>query len=382
MNTIPPCPHSNCKSINSNVIRFGYSPPTKVQLGERRARFRCKQCAKTFVINSYSIDLGSKKIDPSLNQKIFSHHLHGLSNRSIGRLLKISEHCVRIRLKKMSHWAFDFHAKNLENIKLSEPICMDGLQNFAGSQYDPNYINQCVGRDSLFVYDFNLSPMNRSGKMSPWQKRRRQEIEAHLGRYHPSSIRIATTTLLKRIHELKKNEHEPLKVLSDEHFQYRKSIRKDLKQLSIEHTTISGKACRNFQNILFPVNHADLMVRQRMASFARETISFSRSHSRMTQRFILFLIHKNYMAPQFTKKHLRRPDAHIKSPAQLIKIEEKLLTFSDIFSAKTRQKTKRSAQSHAEWKLFQQDIVPDYCLRSKRYNRFKQQNKQQYRAHS
>jgi hypothetical protein len=361
------CPDRTCPGARIRATSFGLAPGVLFLNGVRRSRFQCSVCKKTFTSNRFALDYRHKHPDPALNQKIFSLHLNGLSNRAISRLLFVSENCIRGRLFKMSRWAFDFHASRLNKLHINETLCMDGLENFAYSQYDPNYINQLVGRDSLFIYDFNFSPMNRKGRMSPWQENRLTDIESVHGRYDPKAIRRSTTKLLTRIYDRVPTSNLPLKLLSDEHFQYRRSLEFDIPELRIEHTTISAKVCRNFQNILFPVNHADLCIRQNIKAFSRETISFSKTAARMCQRFMLFALHKNYMAPQFTNRHVRRPDAHIKSPAELLGIETNILRFSEIFSPQERLKTMDASQKHSEWDHFANDQVPEYCLRSKKF---------------
>jgi hypothetical protein len=284
-----------------------------------------------------------------------------LSNRKIARLLEISEHSVRIRISRLSQRALEFHQQSIQGLAIKEPICFDGLENFAGSQYDPNNIQHAVGRNSLFIYDFNFAPMNRKGRMSPWQKMRLRSIVGKHGRYNPSAIRIATRDILERLCA-RRDPTGALLLLSDEHFQYRRVLREDGAFRAIEHLTVSSKACRNYQNILFGVNHADLLIRQTLAAFARETISFSKTAGKMCQRYALFLVYKNYMCPQFTKKQIRRANAQSTSPAQRLGLCKDLLGFSDIFSIRSLP---GAAQDwNEDWKAFWSAEVPQKYRRS------------------
>ena len=258
------CPNSKCL-YDGPLIRFGFSRALVCLNGNRRQRFRCPVCKRICSENVHKIHYRLRHKDPALNSKILQFTLHGLSNRKISRLLDLSEHCVRIRLNRLSQRALEFHHDSIMNLKIAEPVCFDGLENFASSQYDPNNIQQAVGRNSLFIYDFNFASMNRKGRMSPWQKRRLRHIVSTQGRYNPQAIRLATKDILSRIYARKSEER--LLLLSDEHFQYRRVLNQELKSAKIDHMTISSKACRNFQNILFSVNHADLLIRQSMAAF-------------------------------------------------------------------------------------------------------------------
>jgi hypothetical protein len=335
--------------------RAGFTEVTASFQGKRRQRFRCLGCLHRFSEHASSIHFRLKKPDPALNSKIFRLSLEGISIRRIARFLNISEHCARIRLFRLSRQAFCFHAELLANWKINEAICFDGLENFAGSQYDVNNLQQALGFNSLFIYDFNLATMNRKGHMSEWQKKRLREIEHDFGRYNPNSIRFATQIIISRLVE-KWGKKSPFQLISDEHFQYRRVVQIDLRHLKIKHETISAKACRNFQNILFSVNHADLVIRQQLAPFSRETIAFSKTHAVMCQKYALFMVYKNYMAPQFTKVHVRRPQAHLKSPAQEIGMTNRLLDFEDIFYKLPSSNDEELLND--DWKCFVRGEIP------------------------
>ena len=307
-----------------------------------------------------------KKPDLALNSKIFFFFVRGLSNRQIARTLDLSEECVRNRLDRMAKRALVFHARRVEGLCINEPIAYDGLENFAGSQYDPNNINHAIGYASLFIYDFNFAPLNRKGRMSTWQKRKLRSIEARHGRYDPGALRHRSREIFRRI-AMRRPQPEVLYLLTDEHFQYRRALREMKISRPFIHKTVSSRACRNFQNILFSVNHTDLMLRQRVAAFARETISFAKTAARMCQKYALYMVYKNYMVPQFTKKHVRRPRAHEESPAQSLGLTTGLLVFGDIFDACPKRFD--FAHLNAEWMKYYEGGVPRVCLRNKKFVR-------------
>ncbi len=346
-------PRPGCLCGSNRCVSKGYSRPLLCLIGGTRRRYRCLDCQRSFTETLGRMNFRFKKADPALSAKILSLHFHGTSNRAIARTLNVSEHAVRIRLWHLARRALQFHHDVTRHLKIKESVCYDGLENFAGSQYDPNNINQLIGRDSLFIYDFNFSSLNRKGYISPWQKKRLAELEREHGRYNPKSVRIATARILAR--NYRRCETYVMRLLSDQHFHYRHAIRRDLRSVPIEHITISSKACRNFQNILFSVNHADLLVRQRLAAFARETIAFSKRPGQMCQRYALFLVQKNYMLPQFTKRHVRRPKAHLQSPAQHLGLTSRLLNFTDIFSKRSEE---ASPDMNREWRSFHAGEIP------------------------
>jgi transposase-like protein len=358
LNSDPKCPTPSCPS---KLIRIGLSRPVACLHGKRRQRFKCLHCGKKCTENSAKLHFRLRHADPGLNAKIFHLVLHGLSNRQIAHLHGLSPHGVRRRIKRLAQAALAFHHHCLKHVFIHEPVAFDGLENFAGSQYDPNNINQAIGRHSLFTYDFNFAGLNRKGRMSPWQKRRLHHIVATQGRYDPAAIRRASKELIVRIYQ--KTAITPLVLCSDEHFQYRRVMTEDLKRLKIEHLTVSSKKCRNYQNILFAVNHADLLIRQRLAAFTRETISFSKTPGAMCQKYALFMVHKNYMRAQFTKKQSLRADANLKSPAQKLGLCQSLLGFAEIFSR--RSTVTDIADWNEDWQHFWHASVPPKYRRIK-----------------
>jgi len=90
----------------------------------------------------------------------------------------------------------------------------------------------------------------------------------------------------------------------------------------------------------------------------------------MIQKYMLFLVYKNYMATQFTKKHVRRPEAHEKSPAQMLGLTKQLLRFSQVFKFYPRQ-AEIEGLSRPEWRQFAQAELPDFCKRSLKFKRRK-----------
>src|SRR3989344_1004842 len=157
---------------------------------------------------------------------------------------------IRQRVRKMARWALLKHTQLTENLTIEESLVYDGLENFAGSQFDPNQIQQAIGEDSLFIYDFNFVPLNRKGRITEQQKTRLKKIEKKLGRYPANAIRQGTSAIFSRLWERKSDRLGGLVVHSDDPFQYKKVVEQDLKDLGIRHIKTSSRKARNVQNKL------------------------------------------------------------------------------------------------------------------------------------
>ena len=308
-------------------------------------RFRCKRCRKSFSFSYFKLDYYQKRF--GLNHQIFNFTLSGLSKRATGRMLGTSECLIRNRVQKMARWAMLRHAQWVGKIKIHEPLVYDGLENFAYSQFDPNHINHMIGKDSLFTYDFGYAPLNRKGRMSETQAKKKTFLEEKFGAYPSKAIRTNTKLVFLRAYE-KKNTKE-LIIHSDQHFQYKRVVERDLSGYEIQHMTTPSKAARNFQNDLFAVNHMDLLVRQHLAAFRRETIAFAKNFFSMIDQYVLHMVWKNTMSPKFTKPHKKDPSANRKSPAMNLGLLKKRLKFYELFNYR---RTLQQVRLSNEWKSF------------------------------
>ncbi len=279
-----------------------------------------------------------------MDEEIFKLHVVGVSKREIGRMIGHSEKLVRLRLVRMARWGLLKHALRTERLPIREPIVYDGLENFSFSQYDPNNLNHAVGKNSLFTYDFNLCPLNRKGRMSPRQRRRRDALDEKFGPYPRDAIRVATRKILSRLIEKTPELH----LFSDRHYQYARAVAWDLPKGRIHHVKVSSKIARNFVNPLFAVNNIDLQARHNLAAFKRETIAFSKNTVAMQESFLLYMIHRNYMRPKFWGTHRSDPECSKRSPGMEVEVTDRIETFKEFFSGWTPA---THVQLHDDWKL-------------------------------
>jgi hypothetical protein len=254
----------------------------------------------------------------------------------------------------MGQWALIKQTERCKGHEIDEPVVYDGLEAFAKSQYDPNQIQHVLGKKSLFTYDFNYCPLNRKGRMSSFQKKVRDYQYSTIGKYPPRAIRASSAEIFRRIYEKRKNKQAPLVLHSDEHFQYKRAIRRDLKGLEIAHFTTSSKDYRNYLNELFPVNHLDMLIRHRVCAYKRETIAFAKTPQRMILKYALFMVFKNFMSPQFVSPHKEDPECNKQSPAMRLGITSKILEFYEFFDLR---RTLKQVKVNREWECFCREIL-------------------------
>jgi hypothetical protein len=240
-----------------------------------------------------------------------------------------------------------------ERIKIREPIAYDGLENFSYSQFDPNNLNHAMGKESFFLYDFNFAPLNRKGRMSAGQKKRKRELEKIHGVYPKGAIESSTKRIFTRLLE---RSNGKLELHTDNHYAYREALSKMKGRERVEHAITPAKVARNYRNRLFPINHMDMLTRHESAAFKRETIAFSKHSIAMIERYILYAGYKNYMRPIFKKPHKRDSRIHLESPAERLGLTKKILSFREMFRVRI---TKAQAKLNEDWERFFHRIDPD-----------------------
>jgi hypothetical protein len=292
-------------------------------------RFACKKCGKQISDSCFHL-FYRDRTEPTY-EEIFQSHVNGKSRRAVARDLKCSLDTVQRRFQEMAAQGLLIQSKKCERVTIRESVAYDGIENFAHSQYDPNNINHVVGRESYFLYDFNYAPLNRKGRMSPRQKLQKRRIENKIGAYPTRAIQECTRKILERLLKISAGE---LLFHSDNHFAYRRAIKELEPGTNLCHLITPAKLARNFRNRLFAINHCDLLTRQQLTTFKRETISFAKSSIGMVESFSLFMVWKNFMRTCFIVKQKRDPRSNEESPAMRVGAEEKVLAFFEFY--KTR----------------------------------------------
>lgn len=329
---IPPyCPNPKCSChlpevcrLEGRFTRYGSRKVTRFPYSTRR--LRCSLCGKVFSDSIFHL-FYRDRTEPTY-ERIFHSHVNGQSRRSLAEDLKCSLDTVQRRFQELARQGLLLQAHKTQDLRIRESVAYDGIENFAFSQYDPNNINHVVGRKSYFVYDFNFSPLNRKGRMSKRQKLREKQLQNLHGRYPTDAIRKATHRILKR---LLAGAEGCLVFHSDNHYAYREAIRALPEGTCIEHLITPAKLARNFRNRLFAINHVDLLTRQQLTTFKRETIAFAKHSIAMVESFAILMVWKNFMRTTFKTKHARDPGTNTDSPAMRVGIESRVLGFFDFY---------------------------------------------------
>lgn len=313
-------------------------------------RFQCANCGKVFSSSFFSLSYRDRTTDNYA--AIYQYRRGSVSKREIAANLGVSLDTVLRRMKKISRQQLLRLARDVSKVSLTESIAYDGIENFSFSQYDPNNVNHAVGRESLFVYDFNFSPINRKGRMSRRQMARKAYLESIYGKYPSMIIEEDSLRVFQR---LQAKAPKRLELHSDNHYLYRRALARMRGPNQINHIITPAKVARNYRNRLFAINHCDLLCRHRLSDFRRETIAFAKTCQAMMESFIFLAVDKNYCRPKFSKRQKIDKNANRESPAMHLGLTTKILNFTDFF--KTRI-TRGQVELNADWRSFFEGIAP------------------------
>jgi len=295
---VPPhCPNPNCSYFNPLrsgwcFIRKGFF--TRHCAPHRVQRFTCVHCRRHFSVQTFSTTYWQKR--PELIARIFSLVVGCMANRQIARALGCSPATVAHHIARLGRHCLLFQARDLTHLSSLGEIVIDGFETFEWSQYFPFHHNVAVDVDSGYFLFHTDSPLRRKGRMTPFQKARRSELERELGRPNPRAVENGMRDLLTTV----TRGRSALAVRSDDHRAYPRALRS--LSCEITHRITSSKQRRDERNPLWEVNVLDLMIRHSTAAHKRETIAWAKRRQASIEKLSIFQVWRNYVKKRREKE--------------------------------------------------------------------------------
>jgi hypothetical protein len=284
----------------------------------RIQRYRCAHCGRSFSAQTFHPSYWLKR--PDLFSGLLLQVVACSGYRQIARQRGVAPSTVLRQVERLGRHCLLFHERHRPKGPLAEPLVVDGFESFEYSQYHPVHFHTAVGAHTQFFHGFTDSELRRKGRMTAFQKRRRAEFEARLGRPDPRSIEREMAALIALVVPAQGGAE----LHSDEHPAYPRALRR-LGDRRIRHRVTSSRRPRTPQNPLFPVNLLDLLIRHSSANHKRETIAFSKRRQCAAYRLAILLVWRNYLKSVSE----RRQD---ETPAQRIGIVEHKLSVDKLLT--------------------------------------------------
>ena len=300
----PACPHHHCGPSapytafvpwgSYKTLAFGIVP-----------RFRCSSCGKTFSRQTFRVDYWLKRV---LDYDDLELRLASCSSiRAIGRAWGVAGKAVQNRIGRAARQALAFASRLASLRRPAEDLAADGFESFCVSQYFPNNIHLLVGSGSQFVYEADHATIRRKGRMTAFQRARRERLE-RLFRPPPGALVVSFGRVVAASLSVLSDGARPSFILwTDQKREYGRAIEASpcagamLEAGRIRHLTISSRAARTRENPLFPVNYLDRELRKDLHEHVRESTCFGRNVNSQMERLVLYLHYHN-----FRKRHRTR----------------------------------------------------------------------------
>jgi transposase-like protein len=288
----PACAFHTGPTTSWRWVRAGFfrrdAAPHRIQ------RFQCRHCRRHFSEQTFRTTYWLK--EPQLLLPVF-HRLLGCSAfRQIAREFDVSPQTIARHSARIARQCLLFHEQHRPKGPLTELQDLDSFRTFEWSQYFPTEFHFDLGLVSHFCHGFTDSPLRRSGRMRPAQRRRRARLEQRWGRPDPRSREKEVRALL----EIVTQGSTHAEYWMDEEPDYARAIA-GLKHVTITRHTVSSRAARTPRNPLFPVNLFDLLARHCGANHKRETIAFSKRRQSAAERMWQLVVWRNY-AKSFSER--------------------------------------------------------------------------------
>jgi transposase-like protein len=318
----PRCPNRRCPQHARPARRFfvrrgSYHPkcrPSPVP------RFRCKHCLRGFSRQTFRADYRDHR--PDLNVPLFRSIASGIGLRQTARNLGLTLRCTELKFRKLAR-----HLRRA-NLNLRGPLPkgsrlqLDELETYEGRRNTrPLSVPLLIDRETRFMIWAESAPIRPHGRMSEARKRALAADEARFGPRRDTSRRAVRRTLergaelargLERV-VLETDEKSTYPVLAREVFGDR-----------LAHATTNSKLARMTWNPLFPINHAEAMLRDLAGRMRRQSWLVSKRRRYLDLGLQLYMAYRNYVRRRFNHDE--------QSAAQLAGFVPRRLRFGELVS--------------------------------------------------
>lgn len=262
-------------------------------------RFKCTTCGKTFSEQTFSVSYYEKK---DLNYiQIMTLLCESMSLSGISRVMMTSIDSISIRIDKIARQILVYHERLKDHIVLNEDLVADGFESFVRSQYFPNNIHFLAGKESQYLYYMNYVLIKRKGRMTNFQKEKREKLYKNV-EFKKGSLTRSFNLVVDEVTELVNvNKERHIVFITDKKKEYDTACKNNKRFKSLlskglcSRKTISSRLKRNLSNDLFSPNYLDREVRKDQANHRRETTCFARNVSSCLNRMVIYFFNHNYI---------------------------------------------------------------------------------------
>jgi hypothetical protein len=280
-------------------------------------------------------------------ERIFLSLISASGIRDIAREFRVTDKVILNRSARLGRQSMGIQASLLEPHGIHEDIAIDGFESFVWSQYFPNNFHIAVGADSQMAYTCDYAQLRRKGRMTDYQKHRRDELNTRYpipaGEIEHSFSRCVSSIL----GVWSGNASGVREMRTDKKIEYRRVLakldewRQGCAQHTARHLRVSSRKARTYTNPLMSVNYMDRELRKDQANHVRDTLQWSKSVNNAMDRMMIYFAYHNLWKQYRINESIDRVHAEVAG-----------IPREEIERHKSRFFTKRYFWGH---------LVPDVC---------------------
>ncbi|MNT06210.1 hypothetical protein D3C72_1408660 [compost metagenome] len=160
------CPHCNSQnpSSDSRALIIAAGAFTRKIDQSRHQRFRCKPCKKTFSTASFHPCYRQKK--RHLNPQLFELFVSGVSQRRLGKILKVNRKTIIRKFIFMGILAHHYFKMDREQGPRVHEMEFDDLETFEYSKMKPVSVTMALESGSRRILGFRVAQMPAKGLLA------------------------------------------------------------------------------------------------------------------------------------------------------------------------------------------------------------------------
>ena len=293
----PYCTYRNCRASDP-AKPFPYNNFGRYRRkcdGRWIPRFRCHSCRRTFSKQTFKANF--RHHIPFLNYRLARLLASKVTRRQAARMLGVNRKTVERRFHLLARVAKDFHFQALDN-RMEEGGLpgiwqLDELETFeTDRRLKPVTLAVTIERSSYFLMSAYAGRMAARGNLTEAHKRKKERLEKIHGKRRSQSRAV-----VRKSFETLRMYRRPtlLTMQTDRKKMYPQELDKVFGQGRYLHDTVSSKAKRNYQNLLFPINHTLAMMRGGLSCLVRRSWGAAKEMRGLQAHCWIWMAWRNYI---------------------------------------------------------------------------------------
>jgi transposase-like protein len=291
----PRCPNRACAAFSSpqgRLVRWGsYAAACRA---ERVPRYRCKECHKTFSVQTFRQDYRDRR--PATNVRLFELLTSGVGLRQAARILGLACSSAQMKMRKMAAACADLHDNLSARLPEQGTYVLDEEESYEGASICTLTVPILIEKASWFIVATGVAPIRRLARRGTRRRAWQDAHEQKCGRRPDKGRECTRNTLLA----LARRCSGRLTLRSDQKSSYARLCREVFADRAT-HEVTPGSAARTTRNPLFAINTTIAMSRDNCGRLRRRSWLVSKLGRWLKGQLDIFTVYRNYVRQRFNR---------------------------------------------------------------------------------